>query len=119
MKNESAHIGDELLNSSNLTEMDRKCMTVLQTVTDGDFTLTEALKLYEVLPADFMHFLAEQVIAYLYKITADATSSKLHHLISAQLIMDLAKKLSAIDKESPEVISHYSQLARQIQTEKI
>lgn len=119
MKNESAHIGDELLNSSNLTELDRKCLTILQTVNDGDFTLEEALNLYQVSVSDFSHFLTSQFHAYLNKVTARMGSPKIQQLFATQMIIDFAKVLITIDKNSPEVIRHYNALSLQIQEDKI
>jgi hypothetical protein len=54
---EEAHIGQEMLDSSSLSETERKCVTIRQTVKDGDFTLEEALLLYRVSRSDYDNFI--------------------------------------------------------------
>lgn len=58
---ESGYIADEL--RQQITELDRKCLVIKQTLQDEDFTLEEALKLYEVSRSDYKSFFVKNKIA--------------------------------------------------------
>jgi hypothetical protein len=63
---ESAYIGEELLADGQSDRL-HKCMVVEQTVTDGDFSMDEALEVYEVSREEYEEFLAKK---YNYDIKA-------------------------------------------------
>jgi hypothetical protein len=45
-----------------MSPLERKCFVVKQTVSDGDFTLEEALEAYDVSKEDFENYFAKQLI---------------------------------------------------------
>ena len=59
---EEAHVGQELLDSDPLSDLDRKCVTVKQVVQEKDFKLEEALSLYQVSKSDYESFLVRFAI---------------------------------------------------------
>jgi len=72
---EAGYVGEELIQDQ-LTDLDRKCLVIKQTLKDGDFTLDEALGLYEVSKPDFESFIAKNVIAELQSTFSPGQSPK-------------------------------------------
>ena len=60
--NEMAHIGEELVTDSSLSDLDRKCLIVKESVQDEDFTLDEALKVYGLSRKDYENFIAKNLL---------------------------------------------------------
>jgi hypothetical protein len=56
---ESAYIGEELFGDPERERL-RKCMVVEQTITDGDFSLDEALEAYQVDKEEYEEFVAKK-----------------------------------------------------------
>lgn len=54
---EAGNIGEELMKDNPLTELDRKCLVVRQVVQEGDFSLEDALNLYQLSRIDFEKFI--------------------------------------------------------------
>ena len=57
MKNETVIIGQELLDKSGFSDLDRKCIVIKQVVRDGDYSLEEALILYQVSAQQYEAFI--------------------------------------------------------------
>lgn len=115
---ESAHIGEELINSSSFTEMDRKCLVVNQTVLDGDFSLKEALDLYEVPEKAFENYIVKDLLTKMQLSLSVFDAQNVAILAGIDFITEMYKKmLSPIDKEAVNVISHFEALSRQITEE--
>lgn len=60
---EEAHIGEELMEDSKFSPLDRRCFAVKQMVEDRVFTLDEALAAYSVSKDDFNNHLSRNVVA--------------------------------------------------------
>lgn len=56
---EEGYIGQEILDESSVSDTERKCITIRETVEDGDFTLEKALSLYGVTRLEYDNFIAK------------------------------------------------------------
>lgn len=117
---EAAYIGEELLKEGKYSDLDRKCLTITQTVLDGDFSFEEALELYGVSLSDFESFFAKQVIDFINQFFSQSDSQKISKLVTIQLLQDIIREqISPIDKNSKSVILHLEDLSKQISDGKI
>jgi|HubBroStandDraft_2_1064218.scaffolds.fasta_scaffold1291722_1 hypothetical protein len=117
---EEAYIGEDILASSAITALERKCFVVKQTVTDNDFTLEEALEAYGVSKEDFESYFAKQLVSE-FKIFLHHSSSKTFAITgSIAVIGNIYKELLApVDEDSNVVQGHLRDLSTDIQTGKI
>lgn len=117
---ESGYIADELIQGQQLTDLDRKCLVVKQTLQDGDFTLDEALKLYEVSKSDYEFFFAKNIIAELHSAFSSMQSPKFQAVFTIEVIASIYKKLfSSVDKNSSYVLQHFESLSKEIEEDKV
>lgn len=117
---ESGYIADELIKAQQLTDLDRKCLVVKQTIQDGDFTLQEALKLYEVSKSEYESFFAKNIIAELHATFASMQSAKFQAVFTIEVIASIYEKLfSSLDKNSSFVLQHFESLLKEIEEDKV
>ncbi|MBV7533132.1 hypothetical protein [Chitinophaga sp. sic0106] len=117
---ESASIGEELLLGSPLSAMDRKCLTVRQVVHDGDFSLEEALAVYEVSRAEFDDFIAKYLISVLESSINPSTPEHLKMVISLEVFTNIYKRLFfKIDKDATSILEHLDILSKDVEQGKI
>lgn len=115
---EAAHIGEELLQSSPLSDVDRKCLVIKQCMQDGDFTLKEALELYQVSPEEFARFLSNEFLAELGLSVPGNQKLKVDIILST--IMDIYKRaLIRFDNEAPIFLEHLNKLSKDVSEGKI
>jgi hypothetical protein len=120
MINESSSIGEELLQGSPLSEMERKCLVVRQVVADGDFPLEEALELYEVPIAAFDDFMARYLLSVLQASISSSPSNQFKMLISTEVIKNMYKQLLFdIDNNGAFILKHLDALKGGIEEGKI
>ncbi len=125
-KGDAGYIAEELLEGR--SALDSKCLVIEKTVEDGDFSLEEALQLYEVSQEEYENFLVRRFFGE-FEITLTALSSlsaiaptttqqhKTRFLRSVELLEKAYKKfISPVDMESGIVIRHLEDLSRKIQT---
>ena len=117
---EEAYIGEELLSTSEISPIDRKCFVVKQTVTDGDFTLEEALEAYGVTKEDFEKYLAKYLVAEL-KILALHSSSRVFAITSSIAVIGniYNELLASVDKGSDVVQLHLQDLSKDVVAGKV
>ena len=60
---EEGYIGEELMKGSGVSDLERKCFVIKQTVTDGDLTLEQALEAYGVSKEEFTKYLSKHVVS--------------------------------------------------------
>ena len=115
---ESGYIAEDLL-QGNFEELSRKCLAVKQTVRDGDFTLREALKLYQVSEDDYKNFLAKNFITELQTAFAPA-SKKLNMIYSIDVIAVVYDLMfSAFDEGAISILRHLKTLSKAIKDDKV
>jgi hypothetical protein len=115
---ESSYIAEDLLQGK-LEDLSRKCIVVRQTIHDGDFTLEEALKLYQVSEEEYKNFLAKNFIAELLT-SFDQTSKKQNMIYSIEVlgvVYDLM--FSDFDKEYGLILKHFEALSKAIKDNKV
>lgn len=116
---ESSYVAEELLQTANLSELDRKCLVIIQTVQDGDFSISEALELYGVSKTDFDHFLAKSMVEQLQSFFSQDQSQKFRTLSLLEIFQEMYKTFfSSIDSNSDEVIHHIENLSQHIYDDK-
>lgn len=107
---ESAHIAEELLADSPLSEMDRKCMVVRQSIQDGDYTLEEAMEIYEMNTADYLNFLSKDAANNLQQavgiLTLPHHGAMSRHIENTARMKTLASELTVITNALYIIISH-------------
>jgi hypothetical protein len=116
---EEAYTGEELLQDGGFSPLDRKCLVIRQTVTDGVFTLEEALVAYGVTEEDFNKYLTKHLVSELNVFLSH--SSSLHAVtFSITVIGEMYKQLLAgVDKEAQVVHDHLLLLSKDISSGKI
>jgi hypothetical protein len=115
---ESGYIAEDLLDGK-LEDLSRKCFVIRQTIHDGDFTLEEALKLYQVSEDDYKKFLAKNFIAEL-RASFDPVSKKLNMIYSIEVFAEVYDlMLSAFDIESISILKHFKTLSKAIKEDKV
>jgi hypothetical protein len=113
---ESGYIAEELMITDELT---RKCKTVKLTVQDGDFTLVEALEVYEISKEDFLKFTAKNILSELYP-AISSTDVKSGAITSVELFEILYTSLMHnVDNQLPKMVRHWKKLSKDIQSDKI
>lgn len=113
---ESGYIGEELMLTDELT---RKCKIVRLTVQDGDFTLDEALDVYEVSKDDFLKFTAKNILKELYTAIA-SVPGKSGAITSVELFEILYSSImNKVDSGLPKMRRHWKKLSDDIQADKI
>ena len=118
-QNEEAHIGEDLLASSTMSPLERKCFVVKQTVTDGDFNLEEALEAYDVSKEDFEKYLAKQLVSE-FLICLHHSSRVFAVTSSIAVIGNIYNELLAkVDEESDVIKLHLQHLSKNIATGKV
>ena len=119
---EEAHVGQELLESDPLSEMDRKCFTVKQVVQDGDFTLDEALALYQVSKSDYENFIVRSIVGEVEALFIALPESD--HKSKMSLCIEVMSKMYkywfiSIDGKAPMILEHFDSLAKDVNEGKI
>jgi len=118
LKGDSGIIGNELFPTS-INEFQRKISMIQRTVKDGDFTLGEALEAYGVAQLEYQEYLLNSLLSEFKGATDDLESPKTRLLFSIEVIMYLYKNLESIDRESPKILAHLSELRHNLESEKI
>jgi hypothetical protein len=121
---EEAHIGQEMLDSSLLSETDRKCVTIRQTIKDGDFTLEEALSLYNVSRSDYYNFIASELVEHFCQAIVELGSvrnkTKIEVVCTIEIFTEFYKAvLQHYDKDAPQILAHFDTLSKDINEGKI
>lgn len=117
---EAGYIGDELIHDQHLSDLERKCLIIKRTLQDGDFTLDEALSLYEVSKTEFESFIAKKIIGELNFNPSQMQSSKTQALFTIEVLASIYKDLfSAVDKRSMYILQHFQNLSREIEEDKV
>jgi len=112
---ESAHIGEELLEDSAVSALERKCLVVKQVVQDGDFPLEKALSLYQVSLKDFEQFMAKHLASELKLSLSTDISNKILMVVTIDVVAEMYKHLvSTIDKDSGKIIEHFNTLSKSV-----
>ncbi len=117
---EEAYIGEELMEDSNMSKLDRKCFVVRQTVADGDFTLEEALNAYEVSREDFYNYISQQVASEINVFFSNSSSHVLAVTASIAVIGELYKVfLGNVDPQAQIFQDHLHSLSQAISSGKV
>lgn len=114
---EEAHVGQELLDSDPLSEMDRKCLTIRQVVQDGDFTLDDALALYQVSKSDYENFIVRSIIGEVDALFISLPESD--HKNKMSLCIEVMSRMYkhwfiSIDGKAPMILDHFDALAKDV-----
>ena len=117
-------MGQEILDSSLLSETERKCVTIRQTVKDGDFTLEEALSLYKVSQSDYDNFIAGELIEHISQAIIELGSvrnkTKIEVVCTIEIFTEFYKAvLQHYDKDAPQILAHFDTLSKNINEGKI
>lgn len=117
---EAGYIGNELIQDQQLSDLDRKCLVIKQTLQDGDFTLDEALRLYEVSKTEFESFIAKKIIGELNSNFSQWQSSRAQALFTIEVLASIYKNLfSAVDERSMYILQHFQNLSKEIEEGKV
>lgn len=120
IQKEEAHIGEELLSTSDISPLDRKCFVVKQTVSDGDFSLEEALEAYEVTKEEFEKYLAKHLVSELKVLLLHSSSQIFAVTSSIAVIGNIYNELLAsVDKSSDVIQLHLKDLSKDVVTGKV
>jgi hypothetical protein len=115
-KGDSGYVAEELL-SGKLSDSDRRCIVAMKTIEDKDFTLDEALQVYEVSLQDFEDFFIRNFISRLDSSISNFSSKKITALLTIHLLSRTYKKyLGMIDKDAKMMEDHFNTLSKQIET---
>lgn len=117
---EMAHIGEELVTDSPLSELDRKCLIVKESVQDEDFTLDEALKVYGLSRKDYENFIAKNLLNELKTSAGSSVEITLKSLFALEVIKEMYKiQFDKLDTSSNEIIIHLEKLSKDIKDGKV
>jgi len=117
---EEVHIGEELLNESTLSDLDRKCLTVKESVQDEDFTLEEALKVYGLSRKDYENYVAKNLLNELKISAGSSVEITVKSLFALEVIKEMYKiQFDKLDKSSNEIIIHLEKLSKDIKDGKV
>ncbi|GGB19964.1 hypothetical protein [Puia dinghuensis] len=117
---EEAHIGEELMADSNVSQLERKCFVVRQAVADGDFTLEEALAAYGVAREDFNNYLSQQVVSEINVFFSHSSSHVLAVTASIAVIGELYKVfLGNVDPQAQTFQDHLRSLSQAVSSGKV
>jgi hypothetical protein len=112
---EEAYTGEELMLDSGISDLDRKCFVIKQTVTDGDFTLEEALEAYGVAKEDFNKYLTNYLVSEFNIFFSHSSSRVLAVTASIAVIGEMYKNLLAgVDNNAQVVQDHLQHLSTDI-----
>jgi len=116
-KGDSGYIAEELLQGK-LSDNDRRCIVALKTIGDKDFTVEEALQVYDVSMQDLEDFFIRNFISQLDSSIANFSSKKTTTLLTIHLLSKTYKKyLGTIDKDAKMMEDHFSTLSKQIESD--
>jgi hypothetical protein len=116
---EEAHIGEELMEDSKVSPLDRKCFAVKQMVEDRVFTLDEALAAYSVSKDDFNNYLSRYVVSEINVLFLDS-SSVIAVTASIAVIGKLYQTfLGSIDPEAQAFQKHLLSLSQAVSSGKV
>ena len=116
---DSGYIAEALMKGS-LSDHDRKCIMVLKTVDDKDFSLEEALQVYDLSLADFEGYVARRLIGQLESSISFFSSKKIMAMLAVHLLSGTYSKfLGSIDKDAKMMEAHFNQLSRQIEADQL
>lgn len=111
---ESAHIGTELLLTSSLSDMERKCLIIKQCVEDGDFNLEEALALYEVPQHAFENFLVKYILQEMQAALSSFVNPT-RMTFTIVVFKELYKKLFLkYDNDAEKIIQHFDSFSKDV-----
>lgn len=114
---EEAYIGEELLNET--SDLERKCLVVRQCVRDGDFSLEEALSLYEVSKEDYEKFLALNAVQEI-QVSLSGASGTLKVALTIEVMAKMVRTLfGKEDAKSTYVIHQLETLSNDIKEQKV
>jgi hypothetical protein len=116
---EEAHIGEELMEDSKVSPLDRRCFAVKQMVEDRVFTLDEALAAYSVSKDDFNNYLSRYVVSEIKVLLLDSSS-----VIAVTASLAVISKLyqtfvGSIDPEAQAFQNHLLSLSQAISSGKV
>ena len=116
---EEAHIGEELMEDSKVSSLDRRCFAVKQMVEDKVFTLDEALAAYSVSKDDFNNYLSRYVVSEIKVLLLDSSS-----VIAVTASLAVISKLyqtfvGSIDPEAQAFQNHLLSLSQAISSGKV
>jgi hypothetical protein len=117
---EMAHIGEELLNESTLSDLDRKCLIVKESVQGEDFSLDEALKVYGLSRKDYETFIAKNLLDELKNSAGTSVELIVKSLFALEVIKEMYKiQFDKLDTSSNEIIIHLEKLSKDIKEGKV
>jgi hypothetical protein len=117
---EAAYIAEELLQGSEASELDRRCLVIKQCLQDGDFTLEEALEVYGVSKADFESFMAKYVISELQSTFAQMEPRKQQVILTIDVVAEICRQLFiSVDKDAVDVLHHFEVLSKQVEEDEV
>lgn len=117
---EEVHIGEEHLNGSTLSDLDRKCLTVKESVQDEDFTLEEALKVYGLSRKDYENYVAKNLLNELKISAGSSVEITVKSLFALEVIKEMYKiQFDKLDKSSNDIIIHLEKLSKDIKEGKV
>ncbi len=117
---EMAHIGEELVSDSSLSDLDRKCLTVKESVQDEDFSLDEALNVYGLSRKDYENFIAKNLLDELKNSAGSSVEITVKSLFALEVIKEMYKiQFDKLDTSSNEIIIHLEKLSQDIKEGKI
>jgi len=116
---EEAHIGEELMEDSKVSPLDRRCFAVKQMVEDRVFTLDEALAAYSVSKDDFNNYLSRYVVSEINGLLLDSSS-----VIAVTASLAVISKLyqtfvGSIDPEAQAFQNHLLSLSQAVSSGKV
>jgi len=116
---EEAHIGEELMEDSKVSPLDRRCFAVKQMVEDRVFTLDEALAAYSVSKDDFNNYLSRYVVSEIKVLLLDSSS-----VIAVTASLAVISKLyqtfvGSIDPEAQAFQNHLLSLSQAVSSGKV
>ncbi|HWB93432.1 MAG TPA: hypothetical protein VG605_16335 [Puia sp.] len=116
---EEAHIGEELMEDSKVSPLDRRCFAVKQMVEDKVFTLDEALAAYSVNKDDFNNYLSRYVVSEINVLLLDSSS-----VIAVTASLAVISKLyqtfvGSIDPEAQAFQNHLLSLSQAVSSGKV
>jgi len=116
---EEAHIGEELMEDSKVSPLDRRCFAVKQMVEDRVFTLDEALAAYSVSKDDFNNYLSRYVVSEIKVLLLDS-SSVIAITASLAVISKLYQTfVGSIDPEAQAFQNHLLSLSQAVSSGKV
>jgi hypothetical protein len=116
---EEAHIGEELMEDSKVSPLDRRCFAIKQMVEDRVFTLDEALAAYSVSKDDFNNYLSRYVVSEIKVLLLDS-SSVIAITASLAVISKLYQTfVGSIDPEAQAFQNHLLSLSQAVSSGKV